>query len=340
MHSEMENKRMDRREFLCLASGALLGAAVPDAAQGESRPAERRFRVVDTHVHVHNSPERSVENQLRLMDQGGVDKAFLISYNAQDIAPQLRGGGRSPLRAVPVINRQYQINAWKAHKERFWWFPDHVDPLRETMMEDLEGYLDMGASGFKLLPLFHGFLPDNPGFRPVYELCRRRKKPMIVDLSWWYLGGDVEYGFNETRERQEMVKSWQSFADYARLLDPIFEEFRTVPFSLAHCGTAKKREDYEHIFPLIARHPNVSCDLAAVLDYSPKFIGELVKAVGAGKVIYGTDAPYWFKGPDSYRTGRQRWTMIAEECPFLSDEEKQMILAGNAERLVQDQRPA
>lgn len=315
-------------------------------AQAAKTP-EKRFRVVDTHVHVHNTPARSVEHQLSLMDQGGVDRAFLISYNAYDIQGQLRASGGSPLKAVPVINRRYQIESWKAHKDRFYWFPNHIDPMNENLIEDLESYVDMGASGFKLLPLFHGFLPDNPGFLPVYDLCRRRKKPMIIDLSWWYLGRfgwdnrspDLGYGFNETRERQKMVQEWKNFGDYAATLDPILKEYSTVPFSLAHCGTASKKEDYEHIFALIARHPNLSCDLAAILDFSPKFFEDLTKAVGVRKVMYGTDAPYWFKGPDSYRTGAERWTMIADDCTFLDEQEKQAILAGNAERFAKYELP-
>lgn len=336
-----------RRQFLGTAAAGALGAMLAGPSASEAQTPQKRFRVVDTHVHLHNHPERNVEHQLSLMDNGGVDRAFLISYNAYDIQPQLRAGGGSPLTRVPVINRQYQITAWKAHKDRFWWFPDHIDPMNESMIEDLERYVEMGASGFKLLSLFHGFLPDNPGFQPVYELCRRRKKPMIVDLSWWYMGRfgwdnrspDIGYGFNETKERQQMVQGWKNFGEYAATLDPIFKEYSTVPFSLAHCGTAKAKEDYEHIFALLARHPNLSCDLAMILDFSPHFFEDLTRAVGAHKVMYGTDAPYWFKGVDSYRTGRQRWTMIADDCPFLSDAEKQMILAGNAERFARSELP-
>lgn len=347
----MQSNNVHRRHFLGLAGTALLGAVGPRTLPSAEAQSKKRFRVVDTHFHVFNSklqgvngiprymPDATVEYQLSLMDQGGVDKAFLISYNAEDLAPEIRRRGQSPVVLVPVVNRKYQMESWQAHKDRFYWFHGHGNPIHENLVEDLERAFDMGCSGVKGLPLFHGLLPDHPGFRPVYELCRKRKKPFILDISWWLFGKYVEYGYNESRERQEMAKSFQSFADYAKLLDPIFKEYSTVPFSLAHCGTARVREDYEHIFPLIARNPNVSCDLAAILDYSPKFIEELVKAVGARKVMYGTDTPYWLKGPDSYRSGSRRWTLIADDCPFLNDEEKQLILAGNAERFVRGELP-
>jgi predicted TIM-barrel fold metal-dependent hydrolase len=338
-----------RREFLALSGAALLDSAANAHLQTNSA---KRYRVIDTHLHVFNSklqgrngipkymPDSTVEYHLELMDRGGVDKAFLISYNAEDIGHEIRNRGHSPVVVLPVINRKYQVESWKAHKDRFWWFYGHGNPLHEDVDEDLKRAFEMGCSGLKGLPLFHGLLPDHPGFQPLYDLCQKHKKPIILDVSWWYLGKYVGYGTNETRERQDMVKSFESYADYARLMDPIFDKYSTLPFSMAHCGTAKAYEDYEHILPMINRHPNVSCDLAAILDYSPKFIEELVKAVGAKKIMYGTDAPYWYKGPDSFRTGARRWTLIAEECPFLSDQEKQAILAGNAERFVKGLLPA
>ena len=283
----LERKSISRRQFLTSSSAALLGTVELGFAQREnSGKLEKRFRVIDTHQHVFNSklqgtqgipkyyPESTVESLLSLMDQGGVDKGFLISYNAEDVASEIRSRGYNPVELLPVSNKQYQFSSWKAHKDRFWWFPDHINPLREGYLETLESDFEKGASGIKLLPIFHGLLPDHAGWRPVYELCLRRRKPIILDLSWWYFGKYPVY--NESRERQELANSFKTFGDYAKLLDPVFQQFSSVPFSLAHCGTARVREDYKDIFGLMARHANVSCDLAAIMDYSPTFIQELV----------------------------------------------------------------
>lgn len=340
-------KTIGRRDFMRLAGAALAASRLPAAQQSA-----KRYRVVDTHFHTFNTalqgkngipgymPESTIEHELDMMNRGGVDKAFLIGYNAEDIGSEIRNRGESPITMLPVINRKYQVASWKAHKDRFWFFPGYVNPVHEDLIEDLERFLDQGAAGLKLLPLFHGILPDHPGFRPVYELCKRRNKPIILDISWWYLGGEIGYGWNESKARQAMVKSWTSWADYGKLLDPILSEFSSVQFSMAHCGTAKKREDYEHIFAFISRHPNVSCDLAMIMDYSPGFMEELTKAVGAHKVMYGTDAPYWWgKAANPYKEARARWTMIAEDCGFLNEFQKQAILAGNAERFARNEPP-
>jgi predicted TIM-barrel fold metal-dependent hydrolase len=61
-----------------------------------------------------------------------------------------------------------------------------------------------------------------------------------------------------------------------------------------------------------------------------------VKAVGPRKIrprkiMYATDYPYWPTELDFYLTGDRRWGVVADDSFFLNDEEKQLILAGNAE---------
>ena len=361
MGSQIEKNGVSRRSFLAASGVAALGAAgldlVREAEAGNAL--KKRFRVIDTHQHVRNTSAevpgglpRGTENGsigflIRAMDQGGVDKGFLISYNAEDVQSLKRTAGYSPIHLRLLYNKEYHVQSWEAHKDRFWWFTDGVNPVHEDYLEVLERDFERGASGVKLMPILHGLLPDHPAWHPVYELCRKHRKPVILDESWWYLGRVPI--FNETRERRNLVK-FQSFADYARILEPLFEEFSDVPISLAHCGAARTWDDHEEIFSLIARRPNLSCDVAYVSarmsdrredrDYPPSFIQRLVKAVGARKIMYGADGPGWFKkGVNNYRTGRNRWTIIGEECTFLSDEEKQLILAGNAERFARNELP-
>jgi len=167
-------------------------------------------------------------------------------------------------------------------------------------------------------------------------MCRKYEKPVILDLSYWYLTHMPPR--KEAPPRRDVV---QGFSDYSQLIAPIFREFSTVPFSLAHAGTARQKSDYDEIFTLINDHENVSCDIGAVGGFhvSAEFVQFLAKGIGARKIMYGTDWPYWASGIDSYLKGSRRWTMIANECPDLSPEEKQWILAGNAERFVRNELP-
>ncbi|HZW35093.1 MAG TPA: membrane dipeptidase [Isosphaeraceae bacterium] len=340
---------MRRRTFLAAIGGAPAAGALatgqvpPGGTPGPKKP----YRVIDTHLHIFNTHTKlpahfggsvyqmaHAEATVDALRRGGVDKAFLISYTSVDIHQQMPRGV-DPRSLLPLYSKDYQVATWKRYPDLFDWFPDHIDPSRPGYLDDLRRDLEAGASGIKLLPVFHGFWPDHPGFLPVYELCRKLKKPVIVDLSYWYL--KFMPPEKESPRRRELVRT---FADYAKLVAPIFRQFAEVPFSLAHTGTARVEADYDAIFRLIADHPNVSCDLAAATGFTgPAWLERLVRAVGAEKVMYGTDWPYWAEGPDAYTTGRARWTRIADECPFLLEGEKQAILAGNAERFLRFELP-
>src|SRR5262249_28545418 len=123
----------------------------------------------------------------------------------------------------------------------------HVDPSRDRYLEDLGKDFEAGAAGVKLLPLFHGYLADHPGFIKVYELCEKHKKPVILDLSWYF---DQSPLSRETPARQKLVKS---FADYARVLSPVFRQFAALPISLAHGATDRalpaNRRSTSSVFP-------------------------------------------------------------------------------------------
>src|SRR5437762_10790524 len=184
------------------------------------------------------------------MDQAGIEKAILISYSAEDVATEIRNRGQSPVVLKPVISLQYQFESWRAHQDRFWWFPDSIRPIREGYLEDLERNFEQGAAGIKLLLPFHGLLPDHPAWIPVYEMCRKRRKPIIVeDLYFLNQNKPGIYSIdNESRDRQKFASSLTNFSEYAkRILEPIFREFSSVPFSLAHCGVANVKSDYDAI---------------------------------------------------------------------------------------------
>ena len=342
---------MQRRTFLS-ACGAALAAGSTALADDKPLP-KKRFRVIDTHLHLMNARamdaagfpritylnnDATVEGCVEAMRRGGVDKAFLITYNAQDIAPQLREYKVDPAFASMVYNNKYQKAAWKKHPDLFWWFPNHIDPTREGYLEDLQRDFEEGAAGIKMMTVFHGYFPDHPGYMPVYEMCRKYKKPIVMDISFWYLTHMLPA--NELAARRNRVKRW---SDYGKILEPIFKEFSDVPISLAHAGTPKRPADYDEIFPFIAAFPNISCDIAAATDQTltaqTAFLERLVKSIGSHKVMYGTDWPYWASGRDSYLKGRYRLSLITEECPSFTEDDKRLILAENADRFVRFEMP-
>lgn len=299
------------------------------------------FRVIDVHGHVLNTeaedlsaearnynPPGNVEKLIGEMDLAGVEHAFLLTYSAEDLAAEIRARNVDPVALKPVVNRAYQVAAWKTYRDRFWLFVNHSNPLRETFLDDLQRDFEAGSAGWKYMPIFYGFLADNPGYWPAFELCRKHQRPVIVDLSNWYIGQYPLY--NEVGERQKLVRS---FKDYATLLKPIFEEFHTVPICLAHVGTpggrskADVEQDRQAVLEFVSEQPNALIDTSPSPGMVPSAEGyeSLVRAVGAEKIMWGTDWP--FGKMDS-------WQMIEKECRNLSGAEKELIIGGNALRFV------
>lgn len=338
---------MKRRRLLTTLGGALAGGVTARFGSSASarNPQEKKFRVVDGHMHVFNSDLQNkngipqyagpstIEYTLQLMDEGGIDKGLLKGFSAEDIARDLRPQGPVLLKAV--VSNQYVFNSWQAHKDRFWWFQHAVNPVRDDYLEFVESAIEKGASGIITFPLFHGLLFDHPAYMPVYELCRKHGKPMMFEDWYFHHISEPKYSIdNESGARQKWAESFKTFHDYSRaVLDPVIKEFSDVPFCVNHCANPNTEADYSDTFDWIDRHPNLYCDICSIPDYSPAFIKSLVKAVGAQKVIYGSDTP------NSHIPIGRRWRMIAEDCTFLSDEEKQLILAGNVERYVNNQLP-
>jgi len=304
--------------------------------------------VIDTHVHVLNTKapapdyftqrgwDATVETLLREMDRAGVDKAFLISYGAEDIGAEFRAQGQDPRELAQVYNKEYTVKCWAAHRDRLWWFTDQVDPTDEEAAEKLDRDLDAGAAGVKLLPVFRGALPNHPGFLPIYDLCQRRQVPIILDLSFWYLR---TYPLYNTPE-QEQARAG-TFAGYAALLGPIFAQFRSVPFQLAHCGavnfweevggqTVFRPERVRPVLELVRSHANVSVDLAAMRP-DPEFLKALIGGLGAQKVAFGSDWPYFARSEAAYR---ELWSVVKDRRVGLSAAEQEMVLSANAQAFV------
>jgi predicted TIM-barrel fold metal-dependent hydrolase len=297
--------------------------------------------VIDTHVHVLRQGELSGETLIAEMDAAGIDKAFMITYTAQDIRPQFDAQGTPIEEVAPVYSKEHALETWRAHRDRLFWFTGSIDPDRPGYLDDLQADLDEEAVGVKLLPVFVGMLPDNPGFRPVYELCRERDLPIILDPSYWYLG---VYPLHKTPQEQRNIRD---YAQYAALMSPIFDEFNEVRFCVAHYGTpnllVSGALDFgllDPVIEMVKRPPNVCVDLAAMPVPSQEefpqptpvaLLQRLIAGVGAENVMFGTDYPYFGRPAHVWRN---LWRLIDEALPSLSREERDLILYRNALRLV------
>ena len=78
----------------------------------------------------------------------------------------------------------------------------------------------------------------------------------------------------------------------------------------------------------VSRHPNALVDTSPNMASTPEVYERIFKGVGARKIMWGTDWPF---------SKMNSWRVIQDGCDFLSQQEKELMISGNALRFVQGQ---
>jgi predicted TIM-barrel fold metal-dependent hydrolase len=317
--------------------------------------------IVDCHTHVFDSSVGGArenfpkwpgtrwgggaQDLLRQMGEAGIDRAFLISYTPVDVMahypPEVRDDRLATFQHY--LTREYFVRTWQQYPDRFWWFSDSIDPRVPGYVERAAQDLDRGATGLKLLPSFVDTPIDDPGWQPIFALLRDRRKPCIIDLSYWYMIRGPWFA-------PRMYGKYRDYAHYAEGVHRVAEAFPDVPMQFAHYGTPALREPddptrtihYDRLrgpIEMIRPHPNLYADLAAYQHFiaadepfpywsALRIVEILVAELGADRIIWGTDWPY---------LGQQPYPELIRairEAPFLKAAEADQILGANALRLL------
>ena len=196
------------------------------------------------------------------MDAIGIDVSCVSSMRA--IGPDLTGGNAEIagiVRAAP--SRFVGVVVFNPYY------------VAESHAE-IERYFSTGDFGMiKMHPEFHAYPMDGPGYRELYQLAEKLHIPVLTH-SWGFGRG----------------------LDHPSLALNIAGAFPELRFILAHAGgtPAGLRASVE-----VAQHfPNVYLDTGTSLVYRGS-IEYLVDSVGAGRVLFGTDAVYLADAPQVAR---------------------------------------
>jgi predicted TIM-barrel fold metal-dependent hydrolase len=284
--------------------------------------------IVDVHVHAgagpnhwnydiwrealepYGTPVEVLEQEpvdiVRKMQEAGVTKACLLALKA----PAWR----------TVIPNEYVAGIVAEHPDLFIGFAS-VDPnMGLEAADELErAYEDLGMRGVKLAPCYQMYHPLDPVAFPVYDRAQELGMPILFHQAW-------------TRIREAPMK-WA----HPMLLDDLALAFPELRIILAHVGLPWQ-VDALH---LAAKHPNVYVDISA--RDAPSYGGgysalaeELLLArtlMILDKVLYGSDCPW--TDPATYVEQIQSINKYAGQLGEpLSSDEVEMILGGNAERML------
>lgn len=184
-----------------------------------------------------------------------------------------------------------------AHPDRFIGFA-YVSPLMpETMIPELERAIDqLGLSAIKLYPPYVCVALSDPIWWPVYEFANDRELVVI-----WHTG--IELGATP-----------KDIGDVA----PRYPRARFVAGHSGNCPPARRQA-----IDVARDNPNVYLETCSTFR-TPGVIEELVGEAGADRVLFGSDVP--LMDPRA-----QMGKIITAD---ISDDDKRLVLGGNARRIL------
>ena len=197
--------------------------------------------------------------------------------------------------ADPVEGNAFMLQLLAAHPTRMlgYWY---VHPLYPQLLEEaLHRPLDTpGVVGFKVHPSWAGYPLDGEGYQPMFAWANTHRLPVLAH-------------------------TWRGALCGVDACRRVAERYPEVRFILGHSCW----DDWNGAFALARDFPHVYLELTAA-ERMPRFVERVVQEVGAHKLLFGTDLP-WFN---------PQFTLGCVLFSDIADEDRHAILHGNAERLL------
>ncbi len=257
--------------------------------------------IIDAHAHIF--PDKIAERAV-----GGIGEFYGMKVDFDGtLWTLLREGGeagvdRYIVQSVATVPEQVTaINNFIAgcverYPEKLIGFgalhPDFADIAGET-----ERIISLGLKGIKLHSDFQRFNIDDERAFPIYEAAEGRL-PILFHI------GDNRYDFSSPERLLKVVK-----------------RFPRLTVIGAHFAGWSMWDRGAELFEHSGIYADCSSSLYAM---TPEHAAELIKRIGADRVMWGTDYPMW-----SAKDELERFAKVP-----LTDEERGLILSGNALRLI------
>jgi predicted TIM-barrel fold metal-dependent hydrolase len=292
--------------------------------------------VVDTHLHIFNGFVSSPDarglvslNYGRVRDRDGrVIQVMPPSFERTDSRAEVAigymdhyGVDKALLTQGPFYGFQNDVVAEAVYRwpNRFWGLSMYNPFIGRRAADDVERWMiDRHLVGVKVeVPATRGFYADfsltGDAEMRVWERCAKLNGLLMLHL---------DRGISQVEQVRQVA-----------------EAFPGLRILVCHLGMAPSDGWQEQV--RLAKLPNVYLDVAAVpfqfrnqeeypYPAAQEAIGWAVREVGAAKITWGTDYPTVL----SYHTYGQLLDVVRKHCPFLSEEERALILGGAAERML------
>lgn len=219
--------------------------------------------VIDAHVHMgpglanHASPPllraETAEEVIEIFDRSGIDKGCTF-------APLIEGGDFDDYEYEK--SNRFIYEASKSYPDRIIGYCRVNPNLGQQALDEMARCHDeYGFKGLKLHPDWEYFYMHGPTVRPVLDRAADYGWPVIFHTGYYPLS-------------------------HPTLAFPLADAYPTINFMLAHLS-------YRHTADAIVvaqRCPNVYLEPSG--NATATAIGEVLRTLGPGKLVYGSDLPY------------------------------------------------
>ena len=233
------------------------------------------YRLIDSHCHIY--PKAIARKAVSAIDHfygglptGGVHdgtvRSLITSGNASGITHfVVHSVATSPFQ-VKDINEFIAASVKKAGGAFTGLGAMHPDS--ETLEEDFRHLQELGLCGVKIHPDFQAFDADSEKAFRIYDLCQSNGLPVLVHT------GDFRYNYSNPERIVNVLRA-----------------FPRLKFVGAHFGGWSV---WDRARKLLPDFDNILVDTSSSFfwlnEYQAK---EIIKAYGAGRVLFGTDYPMW-----------------------------------------------
>ncbi|WP_428250023.1 amidohydrolase family protein [Ferrovibrio sp.] len=266
--------------------------------------------------------EQSPDLLVAEMEYAGVDKAFLISYDAEDIQ---WGSSRKGFDLEDYSGgRKYSLLGFRRYPERFYWFNTLKNPKRHDVLAQVRRDFAEGASGVKV---FAAYIQVNLLDEAFIAVCREiMAQGKVLLLSFQTLRPPDSYTLEE----------------YLEQLDGLLQLLPGLPLVLMQAGCADPLTPrWDQVRRIADKHEKMimGCGFVGEIwddetEYPfPNYLGRIRKvadAVGTGRMMWGTDWP-WFEDKFKYR---QAVDSVRKHAGFWTMDQRMEFLGGTAARLM------
>lgn len=233
--------------------------------------------IVDVHSHAWPSPDvfspRFVEESRRMRSGPVRLVARLAEYRAaaKGCGATVVFGGKARLAGLWVDDADVAAYV-RQDPARLIGFLS-VDPTQPRWQEEMrDGHERLGLRGIKLLPMYAGFMPQDPSLDPLWRYARKKGLPVLLHMGTTFVS-------------QAPIE-----CTLPRHIDAVARRFPDVRIVIAHLGHPYEGE----CVAVIRKHPHVYADVSA-LHYRPWQLFHslmLVHEYGVWhKLLFGSDYP-------------------------------------------------